>query len=387
MKIIIRSLLKFLMILAIVFFFFFSIIFVFYLFPFLKIKTDTVLLSRLLNVIFIPAYFNSLLNSLIISAFLYGIFVINYQKKCRLRSVFIATCFSTFLVFISLFIFNPDYNKLENVGIDDARLFFNEKVFFEYNHTPPLLFEKDFFEKELLVNITAKKDRQLISNCYPYDSVVGKYVLKNIISPAERKKVSILLQDKGYFPPTRFYFDKIEPKFIDNAIVMKGDKPAFLNYLTVNFLSRSIVLIDNNNEKYEFYKEDLNNLITFDDAAASLVFKNLRYTAFHSLRFNTILEKCLFWFSIVFFIFSVCILIITPTFPLLVIIIRLFLVIAFYVLSTYILQIYNVTNFYLPSNLSFIGPYLVSIIWFILAVLVNIIRIIFFNKNSLEKNL
>jgi len=387
MRNIISSLLKFIMVFFVVFLLFFPIIFILYIFPFLKIKTDFILFSNLLKVVFIPAYFNSLFNSLIVSTFLYGIFVLNYLGKYRFRSVVLATLLSIFFVFVSLLIFNPDYESMEQVSIDDARLFFNEKVFFEYNYTPEVLYDKDVFEKDLLLNANSKKNRQLLLNNYWYDPSVGKYRLRRTISPSDKKAIGVLLQNIGCFEPTRFYFEKVEPKFIDHAIIIKGSTPKFCNYLNVDFLSKTIVLRDETNEKYEFYKDSLDRFFSYDDIVSSFVFKNLKYTAFNSLRFNTIYEKCLFWFSIIFFILSLCILIITPTFPLLLIIIRFFLVVFFYILSTYILQLYNNTNFYLPDSLKFIGPSIVSLIWLLLAIVVNIIRVIFFNRNSLEKNL
>ena len=409
MKNIISSLLKFIMIFLIVFLLFFLMVFVFYLFPFLKVKTDKILLYNLLNIIFVPAYFNALFNSLILSTFLYGIFVLNYYVKYRFRASFVSTCFSTLFIFVSLSIFNPDYDSMEHILIDDARLFFDEKVFFEYNYSPPILYEKDFFEKELLIAANTKKNKQLLSNSYQYDSYIGKYQLKDMISPLERRNIGILLQDMGYFTPTRFYFEKIEPKFIRHAIIVKNNIPMFFDYLSVDFLSEKIILRNQKNEqydyskvktknvltpdeqqeerKYEFFKNSLDNFFIDNGIVSSFIFKHLKYTAFNSLKFNTIYTRCLFWFSIIFFIFSLCTLIITPTFPLLIIIIRFFLVVFFYMFSTYILQIYNATNFYLSSGLEFIGPYLVSLIWLLLAIVVNIIKVMFFNKNSLERNL
>jgi hypothetical protein len=275
---------------------------------------------------------------------------------------------------------------MEQVSIDDARLFFDENVFFEYTYNPPILYDKDFFEKELLTAPNTKKNRQLLSNSYSYDPSVEKYRLK-LISAIDKKAIGTLLQNMGYFTPTRFYFEKIEPKFISHAIILKDNVPIFHNYLNVEFLSKSIILKDQKNERYEFYKDSLDRFFNYDDIVSSLVFKNLKYTAFNSLKFNTIYEKCLFWFSIIFFILSLCILIIAPTFPLSIIIIRFFLVVFFYLLSTHILQIHSATNFYLPSNLEFIGTYIISFIWILLAIIVNIIKVIFFNKNTLEREL
>lgn len=136
MKELIKSYLKYLIILISLFSFLFISIIFFQIIPLLKITSIKFQLNNLINIFSIPAFYHSFFNALILSIFFYGIIVFNYQKKLKVLASLLPIIT---VISLALFVFtkyNPDQKQLSYNRIEDARVYFPEKVFFKYNgHT------------------------------------------------------------------------------------------------------------------------------------------------------------------------------------------------------------------------------------------------------------
>lgn len=133
MKNIISICFKYLLILIILFTIFFLSNLIFHIVPLLKIVVNKQQLNNLIKEFAIPSFFHSFFNSLIISIFLYGVMIFNYQKRLRFLAFFIPVIFVTLLTFFILSKFKPTYSDLTYNRINDARIYFTEKNFIKEN--------------------------------------------------------------------------------------------------------------------------------------------------------------------------------------------------------------------------------------------------------------
>jgi len=109
--------------------------------PLFKINLGDKEINNFLKIFIIPAFYHSFFNALFISISLFGVSILNYQKKHRVIAFFIPLILSTAFVFLFFTYAKPDKKNLTEINFNDARLFLTEKSFFEYNG------EKIYFDK------------------------------------------------------------------------------------------------------------------------------------------------------------------------------------------------------------------------------------------------
>jgi hypothetical protein len=109
--------------------------------PLFKINLGDKEINNFLKIFIIPAFYHSFFNALFISISLFGVSILNYQKKHRVIAFFIPLILSTAFVYLFFTYAKPDKRNLTEIHFNDARLFLTEKSFFDYNG------EKLYFDK------------------------------------------------------------------------------------------------------------------------------------------------------------------------------------------------------------------------------------------------
>ncbi len=181
MKELIKSYIKYLIILFFLFIFFFISILFFQIIPLIKISSPGFQLNNLINIFYIPTFYHSFFNSLIISIFLYGVAIFNYQKKLRILA-FLLPIITVFSLALFVFInYNPKPEQLSYNRIDDARIYFTEKVFFKYNEYTFYFdqIEKDRISKAIMIN---KSNISFHNNCplvFSEDKIIIRFLFQN----------------------------------------------------------------------------------------------------------------------------------------------------------------------------------------------------------------
>ena len=193
MKNLINIFFKYLLILIILFTFFFISNLIFHVVPLLKIVSGRQQLNNIIIEFAVPSFYHSFFNSLIISIFLYGVMVFNYQKTLRILAFFIPIIIVTFLTFFILSKYKPTYNDLNFNRINDARIYFTEKNFIKENN---YIFyfnkiEKNKINKTIMIN---GNNISFYDNCNIifYDDKIHL----NLQSPSQQTKIIEFSRDK-----------------------------------------------------------------------------------------------------------------------------------------------------------------------------------------------
>ncbi len=164
MKKIIIICFKYLLILISLFTFLFLSNLIFHIVPLLKTTSNKYHLNNLINIFAVPSFYHSFFNTLIISTFLYGVTIFNYQKKLRFIFFYLPIITVTFLTFIILSNYNPKQNDLTYNRINDARIYFLENIFHKENETVFYFdqIEKNKINKVIMIN---KNNISFHNNC------------------------------------------------------------------------------------------------------------------------------------------------------------------------------------------------------------------------------
>ena len=168
-KILLKYFIVFLAILAV----FLVTMMLFHLLPLFKLKLSDNQTSVLFKIFLIPSFYHSFFNALIISICLFGVTTLSSQKKYRVIAFFIPLVLSTILVYTLLNYFSLRQKDLTVSQIDDPRLFFSDRTFFEYKNG------KYYFndiERNRINNIVVVAD----GNVYFYD-YANVFFDKNIV--------------------------------------------------------------------------------------------------------------------------------------------------------------------------------------------------------------
>jgi hypothetical protein len=132
MKEILKIFFKYLIILILLFILIFLSVMIFHLSPLIRISViSNNNFINLIKQLLVPCFYFSLYNSLIISIFLFGVLILNYQKQHRFFTFLIPLVISCLIIFSILFFLKPNYRQLNFNNINDARVFLTSKTFFE----------------------------------------------------------------------------------------------------------------------------------------------------------------------------------------------------------------------------------------------------------------
>jgi hypothetical protein len=387
MKEILYSLLKYILILILSFVFLFGIFFVINVLPFFKIKDGVLGIDYILKLILLPTFFNSIYNSMILSIFVFVIFVINYQARFKFLSSLIPLIITSGIVFCIIFFYKPGYSDLFYENINDARLYLSEKSFFDYKEEIPVTFDKLEFETKILLKIKDKSDEKVLADNYYYDYKKSKYFLKKDFAELSYKKIQDIFYNSGYFEKQKLYFEKVGKNNVENIIYFKNDKTYFYKQMNVSFIEDRIFLTNpETNERFEFIKNNITEKDSINILIDKWIFGNFVSITHKFLEYKNIVQNVIFWAAVAFFIISFCMVIFYKSYPYISMIVKLFFLLLFYIFFVLIFDIYD-KNFSLvvPANLLVIKNYFFSAVLIIFAGILQLVRLLFFKSNTWEK--
>jgi hypothetical protein len=387
MKIILNAFLKFFIILLISFSIFFFAFILFNYMPFLKISGDKTVFKDIINAIVTPSFYHALFNSLIMSIFIYGIFILNYEKQSMFFSFLMPVIFTTLLVFSVYYFFKPVQKNLNYYDIEDARLFFSEKSFFFYDEKIPEEFSKNIFENTVLKKTFDNADRKLLEKNYYLDYKKDIYKLKDEIFLPETDRILTVLYKIGFFEEIKLYFDKVEKKSVTNAIIIKGGKIDFYKILYVDFIEDRVFISSSaetgKNVRYEFYKNDLAQYLNINSIVNTMFFSNVTAISYKFLDYKNIFKKTLLWFAISFLFLAFSIIIFIGKYPLISMIFKFIFLILFYAYFTYLFDVFGKsTDKLLSADLAMMKDWIFISAIFVLGLILLLLRLLFFKKNS-----
>ncbi|MBN2544904.1 MAG: hypothetical protein JXB50_03840 [Spirochaetes bacterium] len=134
--------LKYLLIFIALFIILFALVFIIKIFSVLFIISGYHKITNVFWSIAIPAFYHTFFNSLIISIFVFDLMIYNNLRRNRFIAFFIPLIISSIFIYLVLFYLKPSYQDLNFNKVNDARLYFQKKVFFEYK-------DKKFFFNDI----------------------------------------------------------------------------------------------------------------------------------------------------------------------------------------------------------------------------------------------
>jgi hypothetical protein len=385
MKIILNTFLKFILIIVFSFLIFFCAFILFNFLPFLKVSGDKIVIKDILSSIVIPSFYHSLFNSFIISVFIYGIFVLNYEKKFISLSFIIPVLFTSLCLFLIIFYFKPVPKNLQYYDIEDARIFFSEKSFFNYEEKIPPVFDKRDFENNIMKNINDKNDRKLMEKNYYFDYKKDKYILKDGLL-FDKDRLLTIFYKTGYYEEIKLYFDRVLKNYVSNAIIITGGKINFYDRLNIDFIEdRIFISAPGGTTRYEFMKNGLGEYLNYDSLTSRLFFSNVTDISYKFLYYKNIFKKVLLWLAISFLILSFCIIIFISRYPLISMIFKFIFLVLFYTYFGFLFDVFiKNSDSILPANLVSMKDWIFISLIFISGLILLLLRLVFFRKNSWE---
>jgi hypothetical protein len=278
MKEMLKNFFKYLFILALLFVLIFVSSLIFHMAPLIKTSEHTA--NKFINLIgplTVPCFYFSLYNSLVISIFLFGILIFNYQKKYKVIAFLLPIIISSLIIFSILLFLKPSYKQLNVNDIDDARIYFTSKVFFENN-----------------------------KNKYYFNEVNSKSVNN-----------AIIIDDKNIN-----FYPNLNITFLEDEIIL-------------------IIPNKESSEKISFPRQQLFNYKIQHSRLTTNFFKSFDNIAPRMLEQKTILLNLFLWFSFAFLIMSFTNFFKIISYPFLSLIINLFSLLLFYLFFNLFFDMYH----------------------------------------------
>ncbi len=384
----IKSLIRFVSIFFIIFAISFFTVFLFHFSPILKIGFGDFGFKDVIKLLVFPSLCVGIYNSLILSYFTYGIIFINFQKKFRIVYYFIPIALSVVVVFPVHFFLNPDAEKISFTNIDDARVYFNEKSFFDYSDSIPEKIDKKTFEKELIDKIDSQAEKKSFSDKYIFNMKDDCYRLRKNLSEDKRNSILRELYKINYIRPKRFFLSKVNKDSADNVILIKGDFVSSYKKVNISFIKDKIYIeIPSSNERYEFDKLQLNDYDIYKFPFLKTLFKSLGNVPYKFFIYKNSLYSVLLIAAIAFLILNFSTIIIIADYKFLSALFKGTFLLTFYFSFPILFDLYRRSyNLFLPSVLFNYNELFFILAIFILGLIVGGLRILFFKTNVWERN-
>ena len=223
---ILKTFIKYILILIFSFILLFFSILLFRVFPFIKLYSgNSGNFYNLISTFFVHCFYYSFYNSLIISIFIFGVLILNYLKKFKYITFFIPLIITSVLVFTVIFIFKPNPKVLSFNRINDARIYFTQKNFISYNGSK---YYFEGIEKDKIKNVIIIRNK----NSYFYNDVKVRFLEDSLILQIGKEEISFIRSEF-----VNYRMQKI--KFIDDFFIKFYNLPSRLmeqKNLTINIL-------------------------------------------------------------------------------------------------------------------------------------------------------
>lgn len=387
MKNILFSFLKFILIQIIMFTTIFSVLVMFNVFPMMKINSGQLDVQLFMRTLFFPCFFHSFFNSLIISIFLYGILILNFEKKYRIFIFLIPLAVSGILCFLVVYFLNPGPEKINFQVYNDARVFFTEKSFLTIKDSLPLIITKDDFRKIKKTNVSDNKnDLQIIENNYLFNSKKDDYELQKTNDKTNTESIINIFYKYDILKEKKLYFEKIEENTFKNCIFVDGDTIRTYKTINISYLEDKI-LVSFDKYNFEFAKGQLNEYNIYDSIISRILFENITKITYNFVSYKKWYENLILFMSVLYLILSFCMIVMKKNFPLISVIIKFLLLMGFYMSFFYVLTIFNnnISLFVTGIVLKY-KSILFPMVLIFLGLILNLFNFLFFKNNVWEKD-
>lgn len=341
MKRLLVNVIKYCILLLVLFIVVFSFNFLINIINLTKIRGGSIDTVGLLNSLIVPIIIQSSYISLLLSLFIYNYMILNGVYKFKILNFFVPIVIGSLTVFSVSLVFNKKINEITIRNIKDARLYFSESSIFDYKETLKKNIEEKDFENNVVNKIKDEKNRIFMSKMYLKDLYSGEYILNKKIGILEINKVLDLFYSIDYYKVLKLHFEDIRKESIGLVKVLYDKE--FYNYtdVKVEFLEDKILVnlpgLKNLEFDRNYSQEYSSGNILIESALRGI--KNFPYSFFI---FDNILTKVILWLAYSFLALSIFNSINVKLYHLLSVSINFFVLFFFFYYTYYLFNIYNV---------------------------------------------
>jgi len=341
MKRLLVNVIKYCILLLVLFIVVFSFNFLINIINLTKIRGGSIDTVGLLNSLIVPIIIQSSYISLLLSLFIYNYTILNGVYKFKILNFFVPIVIGSLTVFSVSLVFNKKINEITIRNIKDARLYFSESSIFDYKETLKKNIEEKDFENNVVNKIKDEKNRIFMSKMYLKDLYSGEYILNKKIGILEINKVLDLFYSIDYYKVLKLHFEDIRKESIGLVKVLYDKE--FYNYtdVKVEFLEDKILVnlpgLKNLEFDRNYSQEYSSGNILIESALRGI--KNFPYSFFI---FDNILTKVILWLAYSFLALSIFNSINVKLYHLLSVSINFFVLFLFFYYTYYLFNIYNV---------------------------------------------
>lgn len=313
-------------------FLFFSLFFVLFSINILPAFSGGMVYSEVFELsksIIIPVFYYSFYNAVVLSVFLYGFLLVKNEHihKISVRAIPMLLTF-IFILPVSIFL-KPDYDDVNFSGIDDARLFVDEGIFFNYiNEVPPVI-TSEIFDK--LMTSADNKEKNIIRTNYLRNLSTFNYVLNKNANTLTLDKIRTIFFKYELYDDIKIYIGKSGKSKLTDVVAVFNNEIIRADSLNARFIEQQMYLdleeygkpslvffrksiLVTNRQSYSL----INNLIVNNHSIVSMFLS------------DKIINRLIAWFLIVYLLITASSLIYTGNFPFISMILNFLLLIFIY---------------------------------------------------------
>ncbi|HNZ27344.1 MAG TPA: hypothetical protein PLG34_11370 [Spirochaetota bacterium] len=341
MKRLLINIIKYCIILLVLFIAVFSFHFLINIINLTKIPKGAIDTTGIVNALIVPIIVQSCYVALLLSLFIFNYMILNGVYKFKILNFFIPIVIGSLAVLSVSLLFNRKINEITIRNIKDARLYFSEKSIFDYKETLKKNIEEKDFENNVINKIKDEKNRVFVSRMYIKDLYSGEYFLNKKISALEINKILDIFYSIDYYKVLKLYFEDIRKENIGLVKVLYDKE--FYNFtdVKVEFLEDKILVNLPGLKNLEFernYSQEYSSGNIFIESILKGV-KNFPYSFYI---FDNILARVILWFAYSFLALSIINSINVKLYQLLSVSINFFVLLFFFYYTYSLFNLYNV---------------------------------------------
>lgn len=341
MKRLFVNIIKYCILLLVLFLVVFSFNFLINIINLTKIPGGAIDATGIVNALIVPIIIQSSYIALLLSLFIFNYMILNEVYKFKILNFLIPIVVGSIVVLSVSLLFNKKINEITIRNIKDSRLYFSEKSIFDYKEVLKKNIEEKDFENNVVNKIKDEKNRVFISRMYIKDLYSGEYILNKKIGILDINKILDLFYSIEYYKVVKLYFEDIQKENIGLVKVLYDKE--FYNFTNVKaqFLEDKILVNLPGLKNLEFernYSQEYSSGNIFVESALRGI-KNFPYSFYI---FDNILIKVILWFAYSFLALSIFNSINVKLYHLLSVSINFFVLLFFFYYTYFLFNLYNV---------------------------------------------
>lgn len=341
MKRLFVNIIKYCILLLVLFLVVFSFNFLINIINLTKIPGGAIDATGIVNALIVPIIIQSSYIALLLSLFIFNYMILNEVYKFKILNFLIPIVVGSIVVLSVSLLFNKKINEITIRNIKDSRLYFSEKSIFDYKEVLKKNIEEKDFENNVVNKIKDEKNRVFISRMYIKDLYSGEYILNKKIGILDINKILDLFYSIEYYKVVKLYFEDIQKENIGLVKVLYDKE--FYNFTNVKaqFLEDKILVSLPGLKNLEFernYSQEYSSGNIFVESALRGI-KNFPYSFYI---FDNILIKVILWFAYSFLALSIFNSINVKLYHLLSVSINFFVLLFLFYYTYFLFNLYNV---------------------------------------------